>query len=328
MKKTYLALLAVVSMTAASYCQDLRGGDIFITYLNGLTYQATVYTYQEQSTFINRPSIILDWGDGTQDTVYGGTTGTCSDPGIIASIYSASHTFPAYGDYTISYRDSFRVAGIKNIDNSSTEQVYLQSYLVINPFLGPNNSPTVTNCHEPTWGCCNWVYNSGAIDPDGDSLVYSLVPPYTSNYSFPTYSLDPITGDLYLTPDSLGKLVIALRIDEWRTNGSDTYHVGNVTREMTIDVVSLTSTNDITQQEPLISVFPIPAHDKITISIGGSSSELYTVRVCNILGQVRSFAGVTDELQIDLSNYAKGVYFVEVLDQDGKGFYVERFLIQ
>ena len=80
------------------------------------------------------------------------------------------------------------------------------------------------------------TYNHGTVDPDGDSLVYSLITPvddfgipipYIAPFS-PTYPisttppnnfiLDPITGQMSFTPDAAQVALVAIfgrRISKW-----------------------------------------------------------------------------------------------------------------
>lgn len=81
------------------------------------------------------------------------------------------------------------------------------------------------------------IIDLGVIDPDGDSLVYSLVDPYEDNaaskpwntvtwlapYSAsnvcggtPPMAIDPVTGIITVKPSALGVYVFAIRVEEYR----------------------------------------------------------------------------------------------------------------
>ena len=98
--------------------------------------------------------------------------------------------------------------------------------------------------------CVNqqFCYNNGAIDVDGDSLVYSLVTPLntanggTVNYNFGysymnpidgTTSFDSLTGDLCMFPISQQVTVVAMKISEYR-NG---VFIGSVIRDIQIIIL-------------------------------------------------------------------------------------------
>ena len=112
-----------------------------------------------------------------------------------------------------------------------------------------NNSPDFTEYPTP-YLCVNqqFCYNNGAIDVDGDSLVYSLVTPLntanggTVNYNFGysymnpidgTTSFDSLTGDLCMFPISQQVTVVAMKISEYR-NG---VFIGSVIRDIQIIIL-------------------------------------------------------------------------------------------
>jgi gliding motility-associated-like protein len=122
-----------------------------------------------------------------------------------------------------------------------------------------NSSPTFSN--PPATIICNgqqFCFNHGAIDPDGDSLVYSMVTPYddgpgsgTPNVIYlggytaqqplpsnPPVTIDPMTGDICMTPTANLTTVFAVLVQEWRTiNGVPTL-IGTVLRDMQLTVIT------------------------------------------------------------------------------------------
>ena len=86
------------------------------------------------------------------------------------------HTYSSPGTYTMYMEDPNRNYGVVNIPNSVNVPMYVQTILVINPFLGYNNSPTLLNPPVDV-GCVDqiFIHNPGAYDVDGDSLSYRLV---------------------------------------------------------------------------------------------------------------------------------------------------------
>ncbi len=90
-----------------------------------------------------------------------------------------------------------------------------------------------------------------ASDPDGDSLVYSLIEPpsigtvsgtqFNSGFSFsnyipgdPSLKIDSSTGILYLKPNYIGTFYIAVKVEEYR-NG---VKISEVVRQQEIDILS------------------------------------------------------------------------------------------
>src|SRR5690606_37601481 len=89
------------------------------------------------------------------------------------------HTFPGSGLYKICITDPNRNSDILNIANGGSVQIpfAIQTTLRISPAVSPNSSVYFKNGYLQD-ACLGqpWVFNPGGVDPDGDSLVYSLVP--------------------------------------------------------------------------------------------------------------------------------------------------------
>jgi gliding motility-associated-like protein len=95
-----------------------------------------------------------------------------------------------------------------------------------------NDTPTATGQPEP-FVCLNQPvsYNLGAFEPDGDSIVYSLVPastygnnsiytnPYNGANPIPGVTIDPNTGTVTYTPTIQGAWVFVIQMTEYNSNG-------------------------------------------------------------------------------------------------------------
>ena len=143
---------------------------------------------------------------------------------IAFNVFDIEHTFQAPGTYIVRFNEKNRNAGVLNMDNSVDTPFYIETRLLIDPFLGSNNTPVflVPPVDEGAVGV-RFIHNPGAFDIDGDSLSFRLVVPkqfkdrevtnyadpndpkfYASNFSNgnedqngpPTFSIDAITGDL------------------------------------------------------------------------------------------------------------------------------------
>lgn len=230
-----------------------RAGEITYKCLgNYLSYEVTIITYTYTPSLADRPELTLFWGDGTSDVIQrvektnlpnnisynrytynGGTSG-------------GRHTYAGPGTFKLSMEDPNRNDGIYNIPNSVNVPFYLETYLVINPFLGINNSPILLNPPIDN-ACVNeiFIHNPWAYDPDGDSLSYRLdtcmtsggldipgfIQPPASNY----LSVNAITGDLvWDSPMFNGEYNVAILIEEWRHG----IKIGSVLRDMQITVIA------------------------------------------------------------------------------------------
>ncbi|MCX8111840.1 MAG: gliding motility-associated C-terminal domain-containing protein [Bacteroidia bacterium] len=177
--------------------------------------------------------------------------GTRLRPRVKRSDYTVEITLPGPGSYELRFADFARVENVRNMTNSGASSFYVETLLNNNPFIGINNSPILLN--EPIDDACIgrlWTHNPGAYDPDGDSLVYSLIPcrqydpgvmqnPIpVANYRFPdafggTFTIDRQTGLItWDTPQQVGVYNIAILIEEYR-NGR---RIGYVVRDMAIFV--------------------------------------------------------------------------------------------
>jgi len=172
-------------------------------------------------------------------------------PRVKKNFYITTITLPGPGTYEIRFSDFARVDNVRNMTNSGATSFYVETQFINNPFLGCNNSPLLLN--DPIDDACTnrlWTHNPGAYDPDGDSLVFSLIPsqqydPGTmqnpipvGNYQFPSafggnFFIDPQTGLVtWNTPQQIGVYNVAILIEEYRRGRK----IGHVIRDMAIFV--------------------------------------------------------------------------------------------
>lgn len=156
--------------------------------------------------------------------------------------------------YTLEYSTCCRNPTITNIDNPGSQSIFIGS-TTLNTNIQPcNNSPFFTNPPVP-YVCAGQAYtfNQGAVDPEGDSLAYSLGPCYTTSLSNPVpystgYSatqplgpswnvvIDALTGDITLNPQpgNIETAVICVYVEEWR-NG---VLINTIVRDMQMTVIT------------------------------------------------------------------------------------------
>ena len=229
-----------------SYGTHIRAGEIIATRVQtpqGLTYRFTLFGYTDAESPIIFAQGMINFGDGSDPRQVdqlaqeqGGEIILDQDLGNLVEFNKVvvTHTFPAPGRYTISYMESNRNADILNMDNSVNTPFYVETQIIIDPLLGPNNSPQllVPPIDEGAVGT-KFLHNPGAFDIDGDSLSYKIVIPKqdrdleVSNYVFPNdpkfggtredgglptvYSVDAITGDvLWDAPAMAGSTTLRL----------------------------------------------------------------------------------------------------------------------
>ena len=220
-----------------------RAGEITYRHISGLTYEFTVTTYTYTPSLADRPEIDVYWGDGSFNTIYRSDMTALANE-ITRNTYTAQHTFPTSGNYSITFEDPNRNAGVVNIPNSVNIPFFLETILVISPFLGNNSSPVLLN--PPIDNGCYQVpyyHNPGAYDADGDSLSYSLItcrgfegeniPGYILPRASNSISIDAVTGELtWDAPTLVGEYNIAILIREYRQG----MLIGSIVRDMQISI--------------------------------------------------------------------------------------------
>lgn len=216
-----------------------------ITYLckgdNIYEFTLTCYTYTPSLAGAQRDSLLVLWGDGFGDYMPRVVYESLGD-NYTLNVYKMDHRFASTGSFVISMEDPDRNYGVVNVPNSVNIPMYIETELVISPFLGLNNSVQLLNPPVDR-GCVGkpYYHNPGAYDRDGDSLSYSLVPCKGAGgedipgYFYPTssslFEIDAVTGQLrWENPVLQGEYNVAILIEEWRHG----VKVGSVIRDMQI----------------------------------------------------------------------------------------------
>jgi hypothetical protein len=276
-KSLVITVFSLFLITQISSATHLRAGEITVVRDNcaSLTFKITITVYidTESGVKFGDPSDsgqdVLDFGDGEQYFVRERPTEPRPDLGVnmgIASI-ELTHTYRGPGTYKISYREPMRNEKILNMVNSGNNHFYLETEIIIDPFLGCNNSPQL-KIPPVDRGCIGvaFQHNPGAFDPDPkDSLSYQLVEPFrdrnqvVTGYKDPTdvsfytglnynqaneaktdkpvFRIDPVTGTLtWDAPGAQGEYNVAFHIIEWRKVKGEWRRLGHVRRDMQIDI--------------------------------------------------------------------------------------------
>ncbi len=236
-------------MVNVAFATHQRAAEITYNHIEGLTYEFTVVMFTRTSSPADdtREVMPIYWGDGSGDEIprmiWEEVPGV---EDISYNLYRGTHTFPAPGKYMISVEDPNRNTGVQNIPNSINVPMFIETELLINPFLGYNNSVQLLNPPIDN-GCVGklFIHNPGAYDVDGDSISYKLVvckgaggfdiPGYTYPKTSEVFEIDSISGDLtWFTPILQGEYNVAFVVEEWRYG----IKIGSVRRDMQINIVS------------------------------------------------------------------------------------------
>ncbi|MDX2002457.1 MAG: hypothetical protein SFW35_08490, partial [Chitinophagales bacterium] len=175
-------------------------------------------------------------------------------PGIEQYVYRGTYTFPAQcSDWVIGYTMCCRNSAITNLQSPDSRNIYVQANLNNTAGLC-NNSPFFTSLPVP-YLCSGqpFFYNHGAVDLDGDSLVYTLVNaldgpgvniPYNGGRT-PTsplnttgpFGFDTQTGQMSFTPSGTQQAVVTVLVQEYR-NG---VLIGSTIRDLQLVVINCTN---------------------------------------------------------------------------------------
>ena len=241
-KKTQILLLLLLTTFTTSHAMDIRALDIGYEKVGSLEYRAVVTAYTFNAGPIDT-SLTISWGDNDTTEITKQNT-TIINNYLRKITYSGTHTYSGVSNYTISIAYYNRGAGVKNMNNSANEAVYVESEVIINPFLGTNSSPKINL--PPIDNAClaqPYFFDPGITDPENDSIVISKVKckgdkgNAINGYSYPsasnTYEIDSSTGTiLWDAPTEKGRYNIAFKIKEYR-NG---VLIGSSMRDMQINV--------------------------------------------------------------------------------------------
>ena len=273
-----ISSLALIAATQKSYATHLRAGEIIVERENcqSLTFTITIIVFTDEESEILFGQGNLRFGDNSDpdnDGVKGfiipqkfATSRPDLGENVGVATFTYKHTYGAPGRYIISYFEQNRNEGIMNMDNSVNTPFFIEAEILVDPFLGCNNSPVML-IPPVDKGCVGvaFYHNPGAYDPDGDSLSYELVVPKKNigtevdNYRDPIkdefytgtalneeqngppeFSIDPITGLLKWdapgdAENAFGREYnVTFIIREWRKIEGKWYPMGYVQRDMQI----------------------------------------------------------------------------------------------
>ncbi len=168
-------------------------------------------------------------------------------PGIYMHVWQDTITLPGPCDsWTFSHSSCCRNTSTNLIGTSSN--FYFETVLN-SQTAACNTSPSVTTQMIP-YVCVNQAltYNLGVYEPDGNTMVYSLVNavtasgvsvPYQAGYSGTNpmngMTINSLTGDLSFTPTIVGNFVVAVLVEEYDNNGNI---VGSLVQDFQFEVIN------------------------------------------------------------------------------------------
>lgn len=279
-RKLILIMGFVFCLAFSAKATHQRAAEITYTCLGGNAYEFTLTTYNvPNAAWEQRDSLLMKWGDGFENYVPRVSWQNLGD-NYVVSIYKMIHNYSSSGTYIISMEDANRNYGVVNVPNSVSVPMYIETELVINPFLGNNNSVQLLNAPVDK-GCVGKLYlhNPSAYDPDGDSLSYRLLPckgmsgMEIPGYSYPqasqSFDIDPVTGELHWeNPILQGEYNVAFIVEEWRHG----VKIGSVIRDMQILISACD--NDLPQIH-CDDTYCVTAGEQLSFVVTGSDPNPY-----------------------------------------------------
>ena len=295
MKRRFLLVIGLLfCFVFTARATHQRAAEITYTWLGGNAYEFTLtcYTYTPSPAGLQRDSLLVQWGDGMEEYIPRVVLQNLGEDYTL-NVYKQIHNYSSSGTYTISMEDANRNFGVINVPNSVMVPMHIETELVINPFLGNNNSVQLLNAPVDK-GCVGKLYlhNPSAYDPDGDSLSYRLVtckgqdgieiPGYTLPQASHAFVIDSVTGELrWDAPLMQGEYNVAIMVEEWRHG----VKVGSVVRDMQILISACD--NDLPQiqcddqyclvageQLDFVISASDPNGDNVTLTVSGAPLEL------------------------------------------------------
>ncbi len=280
-----IAALAFVLVLGIPMAQatHIRAGEIIAERIStvDLTFRFTFIGFRDTDSGIEFGGGTFDFGDGiaTNDILDFRSSVVQVANNIVREEFVIIHRYDAPGTYTVSYREEFRNGGIANMANSINTAFYVETRIVIDPIFGFNNSPrfTVPPIDDGRAGV-TFIHNPGAFDLEDDSLAFRLIvpqqandvevtdyrlpndPSYYSNFdqgneamsNRPTFTMDPITGDLVWDApgdffnlsgsqcpegtENCAEYNVAFIVEEWVKIGDRRELGGFVVRDMQITI--------------------------------------------------------------------------------------------
>lgn len=362
---TLFGLVFIVSSFNSARASHLNSGEIYYEYLGSDQYRITLVVYRDclsTGAQLDNP-LALGVFDAQTNTLFQSVMVPSLNPvdtvpfSILCDTilgvngcwqrqtYQTVLTLPANPEgYIVTYQRCCVIPAVMNIQNSSDFGFTLSTTINGTNSFAPINSSPYFKEEPPMVICLNDVvtFDQGAIDLDGDSLVYALdscwkggswlnnvapnppnAPPYGHfNWENGFSALSPLgassmvsldlLGNLTFVPSMIGDFMVVVRADEYR----DGALIGHTKRPFVVRVVStLPSTASIADNiyGNRVELFPNPVEGLCTIKNAKNGHLTITDSSGKRLfkGEVKS-----DEEMIQMEEYDAGLYYF-ILDFDG-----------
>lgn len=248
-----------LGLWSAHSAQAGRNDGINVSYdcLGGNSYRITVNLYRDCAEFTDTPDFIpvhvssscatlgfvylpFQYGQEVSqlcpDMMANSSCNGGSLPGVDLSVFQGVVELEPCSDWKFIVAEQNRAAVENLYDPGLDSRIHIET-LLDNADGSCNSSPTLNLLNLPF--ICEdqpFYYNLDFQEPDGDSLVYALVPAVTSGmdgvpydmsyepgysgaYPIEGISINPHTGQIHIEPNISGKFTVVIRVREYR-NGN------------------------------------------------------------------------------------------------------------
>jgi gliding motility-associated-like protein len=309
-----LLLLFFFTKGLTAYASHIFGGELLYSHITGNKYKITLTIYGDcgapsgifSTLYTSDPLVLIYNGTMPHDSIRleheligvevspvcaalikSTSCNGGSLPGVKKFVYSDTVDLPAVssnwrfifnGNMGVSFTGrSDNITNINNLGGGSVMQLETK----LNNTIAPNSSPLYSSVPTPYY-CLDMEseYNQGAIDPDGDSLAFSMVPGIEGNTGgnvayVPPFSganplstaagdfiFNPLNGQVTFKPNTIQNSLVVNQVSEYRGG----VLVGISRREMTFIV-----TQNCDMDPPSINITGVS---------GGTLSGKNVINVC------------------------------------------------
>jgi Secretion system C-terminal sorting domain len=314
MRKLLLAILIFVS--TSGFASHFRGMDMWTNQITTNTITLDVLMYTDLfAGAADSPEIRVDWGDGNIDTIV--RDFYIDDPWLEVreSHYGGTHMYLSNGNFTISVEIANWESGILNINSSDLQPFKGQVNVVISPFLGLNNFNGWVNSQFYLYDSTgNFSFDLSYIESDADSV--SIVQQVVSQMSIPSMYQYPtaygcteyFVGNIYHCDNitTHGQYAVSFLTKEYRGG----LFVASHLREFIFSYLPFVGIEENSKIEQL-KFYPNPVSDILNLNFTGAIKDA-ELQIINSVGKIIFTDSniQSDQLKIDLSSQAKGIYFI------------------
>lgn len=331
MKK--LALFTAALLFAIStFATHNMGGDISYAHLSGNTYRFTVRTFTNTSNtnadrcelelHVGTDSVVLPRINGVSTLCPSGHDGEMICTTVNYNLYQADFTVNATGLIPFYVSDPNRTASICNVNNGSSVNTLFQlsGEMIVDATLGYNSAPQypalalVAN----NVGVIS-TYNPHVINTEADSLYFDFMLPagITLPPASNSVTINHQTGEIiWDAPNTICNYIFDVQLKEFRNIGGTYYYLGSTMQEIYTYPCSYNMAVAEVARENQFSVYPNPAANLINIE--GAKAGMFSAELFNVLGERVNYRTVkqSNSLSIDVSEFSKGVYFLQITDEN------------